>query len=550
MDWYKKIKPLIRKEWVLLSLLLLAFLLRIVGVGYGLPLAVVNDEAPYTFAALLMIQLHTILPALHPEFQTVLYYPPYLSYILLVPFSVILGLQYLLWHGAPALFQAHVLLDLSPFFVAARLVTVLLGTASVYLVYRIAEKLFRSRVAASAAAFLLATSVLHEALSMVGRQWLPVSFVFLVVLFLLVKDTWSVRRRYLTAFAAAGIGMGISAISALACLLIGIYYLCFDAPKFRHIMRDVPLLMLGALIFFALAVLAWLLYHGGHNFLGTISLHQQKTLVDFLMSPWSAIRLIVFSEPVLVGLSALGMIFCALSAKRIGTLIAAFFAVYVAAFYVLFYFEGRFVVPLVPFLSILGGYAISRLWGRRFAAFVCILLVIPLPVAGRLSYLSMQSDTRALAREWVLENLKPNDRVLVFSSALHISTQKAAVKELRSIEPTALRKIDEADEAMDRRDVPYVLNNLTSISESVFAKNLPQYARQHDYTYVVIELRSLPGMPAMAESLASLTKDASVAVRFDGFEAPMSLWESAFTEPFIVLFQPKLLGPNIVIYRL
>jgi len=203
MDWYKKIKPLIRKEWVLLSLLLLAFLLRIVGVGYGLPLAVVNDEAPYTFAALLMIQLHTILPALHPEFQTVLYYPPYLSYILLVPFSVILGLQYLLWHGAPALFQAHVLLDLSPFFVAARLVTVLLGTASVYLVYRIAEKLFRSRVAASAAAFLLATSVLHEALSMVGRQWLPVSFVFLVVLFLLVKDTWSVRRRYLTAFAAA-----------------------------------------------------------------------------------------------------------------------------------------------------------------------------------------------------------------------------------------------------------------------------------------------------------------------------------------------------------
>src|SRR3989338_3884743 len=161
MHWYTKFEAHIRNEWLLLSILVLAFLLRVVGIGYGLPLSVVYDEAPYTLGALLMIKLHTILPSLHAaDFQTVLYYPPYISYVLLAPFVAILGLQYLLWSGDPALFQYHILQDLSPFFIAARLLNVLLGTLSVFLVYRITESLFRSRVAAAAAAFFLSPSVL------------------------------------------------------------------------------------------------------------------------------------------------------------------------------------------------------------------------------------------------------------------------------------------------------------------------------------------------------------------------------------------------------
>src|SRR3990167_9646356 len=83
--------------WLLLG----AFLLRALGIGYGLPLTVVSDETPFTFAALKMLQLKTLIPALHPEvFQSILPYPPYLSYLLLVPFTAILGIQFLLWQGS------------------------------------------------------------------------------------------------------------------------------------------------------------------------------------------------------------------------------------------------------------------------------------------------------------------------------------------------------------------------------------------------------------------------------------------------------------------
>lgn len=541
-----------RKEWLLWTIVALAFALRVVGVGYGLPLAVVYDEAPYTLGALLMIKLHTVLPSLHAaDFQSVLYYPPYISYVLLAPFAAILGLQYLLWQGDPALFQYHVVQDLSPFFVAARLLNVFLGTLSVFLVYRITEVLFRSRVAAAAAAFLLATSTLHIGLSMVGRQWVPVAAVLLVVLYLLLKGEWSLRKRYLTAFFAAGIGVGISSISVLSCALIGIHYLIFDARSLRKVLRDIPLLFFGAFIFFVLAGIGWLLYHSGNNFTGSITLHQSKSLVELLVSPWSALSTIFFSEPVLSVLAVLSLGLFAFTFRKAGLFLAAFFTAYIVVFYVLFRFEARFVLPLIPFLAIAAGYVVATLMSRRGAVFVFIMLAIPLIVALRLSYLSVHGETHQSARAWALKSLVPTDKVLVYSSALHIPTQKAAVAELRAIDPRALHKVDEADEALDDRALPHALNNLTSLIGQPFMNDLPKYAIQHGYGYLILEPRSLPSAGTTTQAtFASITKDASVVARFDGFGHAMSLDESQFRESFTVLFQNKLLGSDIVIYQL
>src|SRR3989344_2645647 len=51
------------KKW-LLAILVFVFLARIVGVSYGLPLWLVDDETPFTLAALKMLQLKTLIPAL------------------------------------------------------------------------------------------------------------------------------------------------------------------------------------------------------------------------------------------------------------------------------------------------------------------------------------------------------------------------------------------------------------------------------------------------------------------------------------------------------
>src|SRR5882757_4841539 len=101
-----------------------------------------------------------------------------------------------------------------------------------------------------------------------------------------------------------------------------------------------------------------------------------------------------------------------MSEKKIGSLFAGFIAAYLTVFYVFYRFDPRFVVPLVPFFSMIGGYAIARLWGRHTAVALCIFLSVPLMVALRLSYLAVQGDTREHARSWVLEHLSPSDHVL------------------------------------------------------------------------------------------------------------------------------------------
>ena len=126
------------------SLVSLAFLLRIPGIFYGLPLWLVADEPPFILGALTMLQLKTLLPVLHlSAFSSVLYYEPYLSYLYVIPFGIITGVQFLFWHDGTSLFAAHLLSDLSAFFITARFINIVLGAASVYVLYRIAESLFK-----------------------------------------------------------------------------------------------------------------------------------------------------------------------------------------------------------------------------------------------------------------------------------------------------------------------------------------------------------------------------------------------------------------------
>src|SRR3989338_7522995 len=128
-------------KWLLIYILAFAFLIRVMGIGYGLPLWLIDDEPPFALAALKMIQLKTLLPALHlEEFKTVLYYPPYLSYLYLLPFSILLGIKYLFFSGGQEQFIYYLTGDLSGFFLIARFLNVLMGIASVFLIYHIAVR--------------------------------------------------------------------------------------------------------------------------------------------------------------------------------------------------------------------------------------------------------------------------------------------------------------------------------------------------------------------------------------------------------------------------
>ncbi len=82
----------VHSDSLLWTLVGLAFLLRVAGISYGLPLTLIADEPPFILGALQMLQSHTLVPSLHPElFKNILYYPPYLSYLYVLPFAAIAG---------------------------------------------------------------------------------------------------------------------------------------------------------------------------------------------------------------------------------------------------------------------------------------------------------------------------------------------------------------------------------------------------------------------------------------------------------------------------
>ena len=226
------------RTW-LISILALAFLIRIAGVSYGLPLWLVDDEPPFVLAALKMLELKTLLPALHfADFKTVLYYPPYLAYLYLPFFAALAAVKFLFYKGAANLFAAYLLSDLSGFFIIARVINILLGVASVYLIYKIAKNIFTDETPALFTAFFVSTSLIHTALSMTSRHWLSVFFFSALTLFWLSHQKVSDKKRYLLAALSAGVGVGFAITNILSALLIVFWYLLYEKKSILGLLKE------------------------------------------------------------------------------------------------------------------------------------------------------------------------------------------------------------------------------------------------------------------------------------------------------------------------
>src|SRR3989344_2665350 len=272
-----------QSKWLLIYILAFAFLVRVAGIGYGLPLWLIDDEPPFTLAALKMIQLKTLLPASYlADFQTVLYYPPYLSYLYLLPFSILLGFKYLFFSGGREQFIYYLTGDLSHFFLIARFLNVLTGVASVYLLYRIGKKIFQNEPIGLLSAFFLSTSLFHILMSANGRHWLPVSFFTILVLWLLNLD-WEFKKRYFAAGFAVGVGMGVSPINALLLALIGYWYFFYEQRKFPELFKE-KYSYLSLAVFIMLAVLPGILYPQSFGFTADLTSGQNKSILGIIQS--------------------------------------------------------------------------------------------------------------------------------------------------------------------------------------------------------------------------------------------------------------------------
>jgi 4-amino-4-deoxy-L-arabinose transferase-like glycosyltransferase len=192
----------------LAAVVLVAFGLRAYGVGFGLPHLYYWDEPTVVNRAVRFGS-----GDLDPHF---FYYPAFYMYVLFAVSGGYYVLGRLTGHFASSVdFAVEYFTNPGNTYLAARMTTVLLGTASVLLAYKVGRRFF-GREAGLAAAAVLAVSVVHGSYSHVAITDVPQAF-FITAAYLPLHGVLarSRPRDYLLAGALIGLGMATKYLAIL-----------------------------------------------------------------------------------------------------------------------------------------------------------------------------------------------------------------------------------------------------------------------------------------------------------------------------------------------
>ena len=546
-------------RYILGAIIVFAFLVRIAGVGYGLPLWLFDDEPSLVTSALKMLEAKTLVPRFHQEaFGGLLYYPPYLSYLYLVPFSLIIGSKYLLFSDGWTQFINYLLVDASVFFITARFVSIIFGILTIWLVYKTAKQIFQSGLAALASAFFLASSVTHINLSVFAIHWIPATLFVTFGLWIITNQHFLFRKRYLLCALVTGIGFGFSIMSVFTLLLVPLTYIFVEKKTVFEALKDKTLYQ-AAFIFLALAVIPMMFNPNSLGFVSDTTLvDSTKTFIGLLKSPVEFLKPITFIEPILIVFAILGLstLFANKRYRGYCLVIIAFVVLYAVTFYLGFRFEERFMLPVIPILSLAAGYGGASIFNyaaknKLALAVILIILSIPIAASTKLAWLKYRDDNRIQARRWIEYNIVPNTKIITYANLTRITSTPKAIAEQESIDSASLRRVDKAERefAKNPRGIPsFHALNLYSVSNENFFRSLDAYIQEGDYQYILISMKpneNLPYYEAFNPVIARAT-----SIKGFGETHNIENFTSGSIRSMIQLLKAKSVGLSVVLYAL
>ena len=550
---------IVHPRYILFGILFFAFFVRIAGVGYGLPLWLFDDEPSLVTSALKMLEAKTLVPRFHQEeFGGLLYYPPYLSYLYLVPFSVIIGIEYLLFYGDWTQFINYLLVDASSFFITARLMSITFGMLTVGLLYTAAKQIFYSEKIALLSAFFLAFSVTHTNLSSFAIHWIPATFFFTLGLWAVTCRRLSFRIKYILSAAVAGIGFGFSIMSVFVLLLVPLTYIFVEKKTMFSALKEKTLYQAAA-IFLALAAVPMMLNPNSFGFVSDTTLAgNAKTLISALTSPVGFLKPIAFTEPILVVFAVLGLVMLFVNKRHRGYcfVIIAFVVFYAVIFYLGFRFEERFMLPLIPILSLAAGYGGASILNyaaknKLALAVILIILLIPIAASIKLAWLKYHDDNRIQARQWIEKHIKQNAKIAVYANLTRVASTPNAISEQENIDRSSLRRVDKAEREFTQnphRIPSFHALNLYSVSNENFFSSLDAYLQKGGYKYILISAKPNENLPYY-KTFGSAIAHATLVKTF-GETQNIENFTNGSIGSVIQLFKAKHVGVSVVLYAL
>lgn len=539
---------------LLALLLLLALVLRIWGIRFGLPYLYHYDEHFYVNTALKLG-------------AGVLNNPPYaatgLSNILFVEYAAYFVVGKLSGAFANATeFEAVFRSDPTVFYLLARLTTAFLGTATVLVVYWLGVRSTR-RTTGLVAALLLSASLLHVRDSHYAVPDVAMSFFVLLASTLAYAGLQRHRRSYLYGAALAGglaMAMKWTAAVVLAPVILASV---FEACKTRSWLaamfsRQTILCVLLYVLGFALASPQILInpapyvqeaigqYNAGQT--GGFEIWQ----VDIVSGWHFYLKTLQYGlGPVLLVLSLSGLAMRAARAvmrrDQTSVVLMAFPLLYFIVMGVTRHYFARYALPLIPFAALFAAEAIMALgaWlsarssgmGRvMVAGLVLVALVQPLAASVRHGVLLARTDTRTLAKDWIEQNI-PEGAKIAMDWPTHgppLSTPKLATPySQRVYDVTLMGGAGLSDHPLDW----YRENGFDYLIASSFIYQIPLVLMEQDQGRAAF-YASLDHELAGVQEFHATNDGSEPDFIFDEIYGPaISLWERERPGPTIKIFR-------------
>lgn len=420
-------RPVVRS--VLLAILLLAAVLRVRGIGFGLPALNDPDEPLFMMTALDMLRSHSINPQWFGHPGTITFYCLALISLAVAGAGTATGR----FADADA-FVGAVYADPSILFLPARLFFAACGVLCVYLSWRLGRRVGGDRTGLIAAA-ILAANALHIDYSQLIRTDIQASLFIL----LCAGSTLSMAERghfrdYLLAGVFVGLGCATkwpAAAIAIGPLAVGSWRVARGHGKASQL-----LVFVGAAVAALLFASPYLLIdHGAvvRDLAGEARPRHPGATGEGLLD-----NLAWYLRYPLAGSLGLGGVTLAIAGPilmvRRNPMAAAALGPVIATFLILIAAQSlrweRWLLPVLPFAAIAAAYALHvaadalRSRFRRplpwFEAVATVMLLVPMLQAAQARAMARGNDTRQLASSWLRTSAPRGSTILVEHAALDL----------------------------------------------------------------------------------------------------------------------------------
>ncbi len=497
------------KKNVLAIIMIFYFLIASSGIFFNFSLFnTTGDEAPLLSATLKMISDHSFRPN-YPSF-----YHLGLGAYLYLPFFLI----FLVWlrlsglFGSAAALKQFGQIEFARFLPLGRFISVLTGLVSLYLLYKICQKLFNSKRVSLLAVFFLSTSLLFVQVSHFARIW-PLQVMTILLAFYFIADFYQADRPRLKHYLLCGLGVGL----AFGTHVVGIFtYVSFLAAHyFKNNSEKLKKIVFNKYFWsanFLFAMIYVLVYflntYGFTHYLGGLlpntskMLNLSETLSPLVNRPISetAAGTSTFSQSVIYYLVSLwqnepllwltaffGSIVMFFSRRKLFIIFYSFIIIYFLAVCSIGIKVSRYLLPLIPLLALLAAFGLNWLYEKTrykkiigtVIAAVCLLSLLP-PLLW--DYKFLLPSTRSEAAGWIYNNLPPSASIMNFDNHLELNENRQTLTDIKKYSSLFTKKraylLSSPDEVFPKPNY-YIYTYL-------YYKEVPPDLREKKFDYAII----------------------------------------------------------------